>query len=440
MMNILNVLLKMADFNLFICIITFFNLSFYSMTENYDINIDNYSDEELLKIIKINDTIENLSIDKINDQITIIISKLSNNNQVDLIDFITKAGEKIKKSINKYKYDKYSYPIINHSLPNAVSNLPTFYPQGKINPIEKRTITKVLNIDTVFRKNYNNTISTDFSWILNQPETNVVSMKVSSIDLPISWYNIDDIDNRNQFTISTYNLTNIEDKTSTITIPPGSYNDLTFIKTINNLLYTNGNTTDFFICELNPTSQNFVFRIKDETTFYQTNTPDFYFIVNFFPNKDKYSNSQQFSQFQKTFAWNIGFRNFTYETYSNTTINLLGLTYKTAFQSEAQFNLKHDNYVFLNLDDFNSNCICQPITSSTWNSFLGNSILARITVNSDYKKTLFDTYQDHVFRDRIYLGPVTLERFKIQILNKFGEIIDLNGKNFSFTLELTELY
>ena len=165
-----------------------------------------------------------------------------------------------------------------------------------------------------------------------------------------------------------------------------------------------------------------------------------YFILKFYPNKDKYSNSQQFSQFQKTFAWNIGFRNFTYETYSDTSINLLGLTYTTAFQSEAPFNLKHDNYVFLNLDDFNSNCICQPITSSTWNSFLGNSILARITVNSDYKKTLFDTYQDHVFRDRIYLGPVTLERFKIQILNKFGEIINLNGKNFSFTLELTELY
>jgi len=109
-------------------------------------------------------------------------------------------------------------------------------------------------------------------------------------------------------------------------------------------------------------------------------------------------------------------------------------------EGESSCNLKHDNYIFINLDDYNSNCVCQPIISSTWNSYIGNNILARVTIDSSFKNTHYDNGHDLVFKERVYMGPVTVEKFKVQVLNKYGEIIDLNKNNFSFTLELTKIY
>lgn len=411
------------------------------MTDQYDINIDNYSDEEILKIIKLNTPIDQISLEFLDNHLKEIVNKLIDSNQLDFIEFIQISGEKLKKSIIRENNKKTSYPLIINKLPNAVNNFPIYYPQGKINPIEKRTITKILNIDTLFRKNYNNTISTDFTWTLSQPETNVVSMKVSSIDLPISWYTINDTNNRNTISISTFNLNNTKDKKIILSIPPGNYNNENFIETLNNLFYTNGNTTEFLIAEKNPTSDTLVIRIKNNEEFYSKNCKEeFYCIINFFVNSDKYNLNQKNNEFKKTIGWNIGFRKYEYKLNYNNNIQLLGVKYNGAIESESCLNIKHDNYIFLNLDDFNSNCISQPITSSTWDSYIGNNILARISINSEYNKTFYDNNIGNVFRDRIYLGPVSLERFKIQILNKFGEIINLNNKNFSFTLELTELY
>ena len=43
-------------------------------------------------------------------------------------------------------------------------------------------------------------------------------------------------------------------------------------------------------------------------------------------------------------------------------------------------------------------------------------------------------------KTRIYNGPVTLKKMHIRILDKFGNVIDLNNMDFSFTLELELLY
>ena len=411
------------------------------MTEQYDIDIDNYSNEELLKIIKLKDPLDKISLENIDNQVNIIINTLIDNNETNLIDFIKTSGEKLKNEINKERDKKTSYPLIRNELPNAINSFPTLYPEGKINPIEKRTITKILNIDTLFRKNYDNSRSTDFTWILNQPETNVVSMKISTVDLPISWFTINKINKRNEIIISTFNLNDENDKVVTIEIPPGNYNNETFIETLNNLFYTSGKTTEFLFAEENPSSGNLIIRLKNSEDFYEKNSKEkFYCTINFFANFNKFSLNQKKNEYQKTIGWKIGFREFEYKLNYKENITLLGLKYNTAIEGESCFNIKHDSYVFLNLDDFNSNCICQPIISSTWNSYIGNNILGRITVNSEFNKTLYDIGNENVFRDRVYLGPVTLERFKIQILDKFGEIIDLNNNNFSFTLELTELY
>ena len=43
-------------------------------------------------------------------------------------------------------------------------------------------------------------------------------------------------------------------------------------------------------------------------------------------------------------------------------------------------------------------------------------------------------------RARIYFGPVRLSKFKFSLLDKFGNLVDLNNMDYSFTLEVEVLY
>ena len=42
--------------------------------------------------------------------------------------------------------------------------------------------------------------------------------------------------------------------------------------------------------------------------------------------------------------------------------------------------------------------------------------------------------------DRIYFGPVDIERFTVRLLNDKGQIVNLNGSNWSFILSVEVLY
>ena len=42
--------------------------------------------------------------------------------------------------------------------------------------------------------------------------------------------------------------------------------------------------------------------------------------------------------------------------------------------------------------------------------------------------------------ERVYFGPVDLERFRVRLVNDQGYTVNLNGNNWSFTLSATSLY
>ena len=60
----------------------------------------------------------------------------------------------------------------------------TSSPPGYINPINVRTITQAISIDSRFRPNYYTTKSTNFSMILPAIQKNVVTLRVTAIELP----------------------------------------------------------------------------------------------------------------------------------------------------------------------------------------------------------------------------------------------------------------
>ena len=96
-------------------------------------------------------------------------------------------------------------------------------PIGTINPLEIRTITNTINIDTRFRDNYDSTSSTNINITLENMQKRVVSLKLSSVEIPMSFYNISQSRNNNTFIIAkiTYSNNNID--ALLVTLPDGNY-------------------------------------------------------------------------------------------------------------------------------------------------------------------------------------------------------------------------
>jgi hypothetical protein len=96
--------------------------------------------------------------------------------------------------------------------------------------------------------------------------------------------------------------------------------------------------------------------------------------------------------------------------------------------------------MFLAVNDYNRNCLTETISSQIGDVFVGNNILGRISCTSSPMEVMVSTPADRIFRQRDYLGPVSLNKFTIELLNKYGDLIDLNNNDFSLSLELTVVY
>lgn len=59
-----------------------------------------------------------------------------------------------------------------------------------LNPLLKQTIKRIICIDSQYRDSKNKTLSTDFNFYLTEPLKDVVSLKLESIQIPLTWWTI----------------------------------------------------------------------------------------------------------------------------------------------------------------------------------------------------------------------------------------------------------
>ena len=71
-----------------------------------------------------------------------------------------------------------------------------------------------------------------------------------------------------------------------------------------------------------------------------------------------------------------------------------------------------------------------------------NNVLAVIPIpnNITYGDNIVLYGQDMSTNSRDYFGPVTIERIKTSLLDDKGNLVDLNGADWSFTFRIKQLY
>ena len=351
----------------------------------------NYTKEQLIETFDLpqNYTLQELN-EKLEDMTEALMDKYDKK-KVDL--FIEQAKQKLLPQVKTEDLLPKSQDtfLTTPKETTFIYTQPSNYFKGDLNPLEKRFITRGVCIDTLFRPNYFNSSSTDFVYEFPENYKNIVSMKISAIEIPITWYSFSTQKKNNTFKI---NLT-------TVVIPDGNYTNATITA---------------FMNQPGILPPLIVFSIDPATTKSSFSAP-FSFTLDF--------SVGSLSIFQ-TAGWNLGFRKSTYTG--------------SIITSESSWGSSFDNYFFIEIDDFQRNFISDSIVSVTNSGYVGKNIIARIPISNSYNTIMTSNDSDALFKTREYLGPVRLEKLHIRLLNRFGMVIDLNQNDYSIMIELTQLF
>lgn len=247
-------------------------------------NVDDYSIADLFAILNI--TTQDPSVFQITDKANNLVAQLKSENKLELAVFVEEARDKIITELEKQPfYDEEEdvvetaepditvaeqernlwqnqYPeqsnetertkptdrkqkieifdkdatqnnafVMNRQRLGVLQSHPIPVVQGTINPNLKNTMRRLISIDSQYRSNIipysNNSITspsfnTDFSFDLSERITNVLSIRLNSIQIPTTWYIFDDTLSNTCFIYAVG--ANLATATQTsVTIPPGNY-------------------------------------------------------------------------------------------------------------------------------------------------------------------------------------------------------------------------
>ena len=227
----------------------------------FDLNIQNYTIKELEDLFELpknyDETIIEIQETKLRQNIMIdrsIIAQTKNNtlefiNKVKLalveniktVHSNTNVAKLAKNWENIYNTNKtlQGSDIVNAGSTNIIQrevtpygqSSPSEFYQGTINPLNKRILRQNINIDTRFRDNYYTTSASNFHVDLPLRLTNIVSLQLSALELPTTFYAISQVFANNFFVIEITNNPPL-----LVTIPDGNYDYLGLQTYINNFL------------------------------------------------------------------------------------------------------------------------------------------------------------------------------------------------------------
>jgi hypothetical protein len=314
------------------------------------------------------------------------------------------------------------------SVPNAPSVAsvasviiaPSVPTSSNVNKIIKKTI----NIDSRFRDNYYNSKSSSFHIDLPETFKKIVAIELSAYNIPIS---IHAINSSNNFFVIKNNASNVS---STIDISYGNYST----PCTNRLVTPAGRNIKTVISDKLTTydiSYN-IDVISGKSVFTNNSTTNTSYTL-VFNTTSASSASNNYEQSQRPFrlGWKLGFRSDEYI-----------LKPGEPLISEGIVDFDSPKYLYVSITDF-TNSGTNNFIATFAESIVSTDIIARIDyVHQIDEKNFYNTARNDKVQNAIrnYYGPVDIKKLNIKVLDEYGEIVDFNNMDWSFTLLLDILY
>ena len=309
--------------------------------------------------------------------------------------------------------------IIKQKNDTFTHTFPNLYYEGTINPLDKRIINNLITINSKFRNNYYTTTSSDFLFEFPLEINNVVSLRVTDIQLPTEIYNISAYLGNNFFLIK--NETTFEIKK--IIIPDGFYSNEGLINFLNNMFSNFTDDFKYIHFAINNDNGETIIGLKNTSPYIYNFTLEFDndFIENIFSDIDKMTKYSNNNALLTKFGWILGFR---YDLYEG----------KSVYVSEGLIETQKMN-LFLCIDDFNENQY-----NNKYNVFNNSTQLTNNIVSQIYSNYIDTTNLKINSITKTYFGGINLKRIHIKLIDIFGRVVSLNNNDFSFTILLEKIY
>ena len=432
------------------------------MSTLFNTDISTYTISELMAIANIDEMEEDEIIKKTNEFITQYqkskknVAEFFRNIQLKLLDYI---------QLNNYENDKNNHVYISN------------VDRDVLNPLLNQTETRVIILNS-HNLTDGNIQKTNYVANLNSPLKNVINIRLHSYTIPYTWYNIDSHLN-NFFFYVKQSTDNTEYQK--ISIPFGNYTTIDLLLLQIQQQY---NQIQFTYSTINGkiTIRSNVL-ILSEILFFDPTHKIYYEQNDQLINNSIYRNS--------SLGWLLGFRQ-----------DKITLDNENNFQyiAESPVSLYGTRSLYLILDDFKRNRISNNITSivemdqniklpdyytsnipyecnadkivnvvpsiprTLTNSqiYTINEILNNKNKNNYYAKSpndsdilailpiktnglimndiLIETNGQLQDNKREYYGPVNIERIGVKLLDDLGNVMNLNGADWSITLLYESLY
>lgn len=298
------------------------------------------------------------------------------------------------------------------------------FPRGVLNPLTKRYVKTTLNIDSRYRDNYYGTTSSNFHVSLPTKIKKVVEMQLSEIEMPCSFYSISANHGNNFFWIDPSSSS----EPKCIVVPDGNYIGEDLANFVNEEFTRQGIDDVKMLYDLNANgSGSGRMIISRDTSGSSVNTNPI--TLNFSAPIDKTNSLTTFNQvdngtpLQLKLGWLIGYR---FPQYVNNTV----------YVSEGQYDTQNPRYIYLVVDDYNHNSH-NSLVAAFNSSLLSKHILARISLKQGNNNLSSNDYGLAATPPtRSYFGPVDIQKLKIQLLDDYGRIVDMNNMDISIAINL----
>jgi hypothetical protein len=447
------------------------------VTAQFDEYINHFNEIEpdrkmadFLSTVKVR-VLENLSFDSDSENSVVAMPGYNKGQQYDLNKEEVNEEQKWIESEDSVKINKNEKAIMHQdlNLTPGVHSKPVV--KDILNPNLKNMNVKMLNIDSQYRQliRGNSSGSTDFYLDLNEPLTNVLHMRLYSLQLPVTWYVFDSAYGTNVFWINT----------QMIEIENGNYTAQELVSHINEKI----NTYDALNGKVMFTYSHNNGKMKI------TCVTDIYSVVFF-------DTANVAMKVNNNLGWILGFREIFYMNTDNKAWSI---------QAEAIADLYGPKYLLIYLDDFNQNHLNNSLVSNMdttdinlgqapyfnrdLNVIYSDDGLAQVYAETDRPRTIT---QAQLFRInkvlqekkeystnirttapsntnvfgyipikkggiaigesfiemggsmqsnvRNYFGPVNISRMHVKLIDDKGNTVNLNGCDWSFGVICETLY
>jgi len=411
-------------------------------------NISDYTIDELFSLLDIKINVESTYEE--------LVSKIKKNSDI----YISNFKKLNKPSIVKFFEDVESLLLYSSMQDPKKDNVVITYKKDYAhggdshfdfgNVLNRKTVNKMYSMDSRYRDNYDLSTSTNFSVTIPEEQRQVTEIMLCSMELPTTYYvfNNAHVNNYMWMKIVMINTSVIY---LYIVLPQGNYSYAGFINTINSEIHNyailqnitagvgltnaygkiegNGLVTFSFVdTAINTIEINF----NAPTIPNQTST--ILISTSTIPNTIQYPDTTVIDYYSfispipliQRIGWAMGFRNGLYNTNSS-------------IVSESVLDVHGPRYLFLTIDEHRLNVNSDFKIANAKNT-IPNLIFAKIAIiEPPFSIQTVSDYSLYT-EPRIYYGPVNISKVDIKLLDEHGRIMDLNSKNFSFTLRFTVIY